>query len=88
MYYTYHLRDPPETLCLFGLFYEQKSITRELYEYSIKEAYADKKLMAKWKKQGNENLCFLRCIQTLDTNFGAHCWNGQVHILWLPGPPG
>lgn len=45
----------------------------ELYEYCIKEGYADKNLIAKWKKQGYENLCCLRCIQTRDTNFGTNC---------------
>uniref|UniRef100_A0A8C5VFP8 Protein BUD31 homolog n=1 Tax=Microcebus murinus TaxID=30608 RepID=A0A8C5VFP8_MICMU len=50
-----------------------KAISRELYEYCIKEGYADKNLTAKWKKQGYENLCCLRCIQTQDTNFGTNC---------------
>lgn len=45
----------------------------ELYDYCIKEGYADKNLIAKWKKQGYENLCCLRCIQTRDTNFGTNC---------------
>lgn len=45
----------------------------ELYDYCIKEGYADQNLIAKWKKQGYENLCCLRCIQTRDTNFGTNC---------------
>lgn len=49
------------------------SLLTELYEYCIKEGYADKNLIAKWKKQGYENLCCLRCIQTRDTNFGTNC---------------
>lgn len=49
------------------------SVVAELYEYCIKEGYADKNLIAKWKKQGYENLCCLRCIQTRDTNFGTNC---------------
>lgn len=48
-------------------------VLTELYEYCIKEGYADKNLIAKWKKQGYENLCCLRCIQTRDTNFGTNC---------------
>lgn len=48
-------------------------LVTELYEYCIKEGYADKNLIAKWKKQGYENLCCLRCIQTRDTNFGTNC---------------
>ena len=45
----------------------------ELYEYCIKEKIADGNLIAKWKKQGYENLCCLRCIQTRDTNFSTNC---------------
>lgn len=37
------------------------------------ENIADKNLIAKWKKQGYESLCCLRCIQTRDTNFGTNC---------------
>ncbi|XP_057603470.1 protein BUD31 homolog isoform X3 [Hippopotamus amphibius kiboko] len=50
-----------------------QKMREELYEYCIKEGYADKNLIAKWKKQGYENLCCLRCIQTRDTNFGTNC---------------
>ena len=45
----------------------------ELYNYCLKENIADQNLIAKWKKQGYENLCCLRCIQTRDTNFGTNC---------------
>uniref|UniRef100_A0A8D2J3A9 Protein BUD31 homolog n=1 Tax=Varanus komodoensis TaxID=61221 RepID=A0A8D2J3A9_VARKO len=62
-----------KTRYIFDLFYKRKAISRELYEYCIKEGYADKNLIAKWKKQGYENLCCLRCIQTRDTNFGTNC---------------
>ncbi len=45
----------------------------ELYDYCLKEKIADGNLIAKWKKQGYENLCCLRCIQTRDTNFATNC---------------
>ena len=45
----------------------------DLYEYCLREKIADQNLIAKWKKQGYENLCCLRCIQVRDTNFGANC---------------
>ncbi|CAO2630559.1 Protein BUD31 homolog [Lemmus lemmus] len=51
-----------KTRYIFDLFYKRKAISRELYEYCIKEGYADK-----------NNLCCLRCIQTRDTNFGTNC---------------
>ena len=45
----------------------------ELYDYCMKNKIADQNLIAKWKKQGYENLCCLRCIQTRDTNFATNC---------------
>lgn len=45
----------------------------ELYEYCLENKLADATLIAKWKKQGYENLCCLRCIQSRDTNFGTNC---------------
>uniref|UniRef100_T1IPB7 Protein BUD31 homolog n=1 Tax=Strigamia maritima TaxID=126957 RepID=T1IPB7_STRMM len=61
------------TRYIYDLFYRRKAISRELYDYCIKENIADKNLIAKWKKQGYENLCCLQCIQTRDTNFGTNC---------------
>jgi len=58
---------------IFDLFYKRKAISRELYDYCIKQRIADQALIAKWKKQGYENLCCLRCIQVRDTNFGTNC---------------
>lgn len=53
--------------------YSSFLLLSELYEYCLKENIADKNLIAKWKKQGYENLCCLRCIQARDTNFGTNC---------------
>lgn len=58
---------------IYDLFYRRKAISRELYDYCLKEKIADGNLIAKWKKSGYENLCCLRCIQTRDTNFGTNC---------------
>eukprot|EP00095_Tigriopus_kingsejongensis_P009219 maker-scaffold1882_size25737-snap-gene-0.10 protein:Tk09219 transcript:maker-scaffold1882_size25737-snap-gene-0.10-mRNA-1 annotation:"bud31 homolog" len=58
---------------IFDLFYRRKAISRELYDYCVKNKIADGNLIAKWKKQGYENLCCLRCIQTRDTNFATNC---------------
>lgn len=53
--------------------YKRKAISKELYDYCLKENIADRFLIAKWKKQGFENLCCLRCVQPRDTNFGTMC---------------
>ncbi|ERF68354.1 hypothetical protein EPUS_06770 [Endocarpon pusillum Z07020] len=44
-----------------------------LYEYLLKNNYADAALIAKWKKQGYEKLCCVKCIQTKETNFSSTC---------------
>jgi len=58
---------------IFELFYRKKAISRELYEFCLREGYADANLIAKWKKSGYEKLCCLRCIQTRDHNFATTC---------------
>ena len=60
IYDLYYNRDPP-------------AISKQLYDWLLKNGYADPNLIAKWKKQGYEKLCCLRCIQTKETNFNASC---------------
>ena len=48
-------------------------ISRELYEYCLREGHADAALIAKWKKQGYERLCCLQCVQTRDHQFATTC---------------
>lgn len=62
-----------KTRYIFDLFDKRKARSKEFFEYCIKEGYAYKNLISKWKKQGYENLCCLCCIQTRDTNFGTNC---------------
>uniref|UniRef100_G3UCN1 BUD31 homolog n=1 Tax=Loxodonta africana TaxID=9785 RepID=G3UCN1_LOXAF len=76
---------------IFGIHHhqshKQKTINRELYKYCIKEGYPDNNLMAKWKKQGYENLRCLCCVQTRDTNFGTNriCWvlKSKLEPCWV-----
>ncbi|OQV19229.1 Protein BUD31-like protein [Hypsibius exemplaris] len=58
---------------IYDLYYKRQAISKDLFDYCIKEKIADQNLVAKWKKSGFENLCCLRCIQTRDTNFGTNC---------------
>ncbi|RUS15682.1 G10 protein [Endogone sp. FLAS-F59071] len=58
---------------IYDLYYIRKAIDRPLYDYCLKNGYADANLIAKWKKAGFEKLCCLRCIQAKDTNFGTTC---------------
>lgn len=58
---------------IYELYYKKKVISKELYDYCLKNRYADGLLIAKWKKQGYENLCCLKCIQQVETNNGGTC---------------
>lgn len=58
---------------IYEMFYKRKEITRELYEFCLREGYADANLIAKWKRSGYERLCCLRCVQPKDHNFGTVC---------------
>ncbi|KAJ5530132.1 G10 protein [Penicillium freii] len=58
---------------VYELYYEKEAISKELYDFLLKNKYADANLIAKWKKQGYEKLCCLRCVQTKETNFNSTC---------------
>ena len=58
---------------VYELFYKKKEISRELYEFCLREKWADAALIAKWKKSGFERLCCVQCIQKGDSAFGKGC---------------
>ncbi|KAG8758511.1 hypothetical protein FRC12_009984 [Ceratobasidium sp. 428] len=59
---------------IYELYYKREAISKELYDWLLKEGYADANLIAKWKKTGYEKLCCVRCIQTRDMNYqGSTC---------------
>jgi len=58
---------------VYEMFYKKRSISRDVYNFCLREGYADANLIAKWKKAGYERLCCLRCVQSRDTNFGTAC---------------
>lgn len=63
----------PGSRYIYDLYYTKSAISKPLYDYLLKNAYADAALMAKWKKQGYEKLCCVKCIQTKETNFSSTC---------------
>ncbi|CDY57058.1 BnaC03g64390D [Brassica napus] len=58
---------------VYDLYYRRDEISKELYEFCLDQGYADRSLIAKWKKSGYERLCCLRCIQPRDHNYGTTC---------------
>lgn len=54
-------------------YYVNETMTKECYDYAVKQGHADPALIAKWRKAGYERLCCLRCIQPKDSQFGSTC---------------
>lgn len=42
---------------IYDLYYEKEAISKQLYDWLLKNGYADANLIAKWKKQGYEKVC-------------------------------
>lgn len=41
---------------VYELYYDKEAISKQLYEWLLKNGYADANLIAKWKKQGYEKV--------------------------------
>lgn len=41
---------------IYELYYDKEAISKQLYEWLLKNGYADANLIAKWKKQGYEKV--------------------------------
>ncbi|KAI9830999.1 MAG: hypothetical protein M1826_004116 [Phylliscum demangeonii] len=50
---------------IYELYYLKEAISQTLYDWLLKNGYADGDLIAKWKRQGYE--------KTAETNFSATC---------------
>jgi bud site selection protein 31 len=61
------------SLYIYELYYKRKAISKELYDWCVKQGHADVNLIGKWRKTGYEGLCCLQCVQTRDTDFGTTC---------------
>lgn len=47
----------PGSRYVYELYYEKEAISKQLYDWLLKNGYADASLIAKWKKQGYEKVC-------------------------------
>ena len=52
---------------IYDLYYEKEAISKQLYDYLLKNGYADAMLIAKWKKQGYEKVYISSCSPSLST---------------------
>ena len=53
------MRSPTGSRYIYDLYYEKEAISKQLYDWLLKNNYADANLIAKWKKQGYEKVGFL-----------------------------
>ena len=58
---------------VFNVFYKEKRISKDLFEWLVKQGYADMALIAKWRKSGFEFLCCLQCASAGEHNKGGSC---------------
>jgi bud site selection protein 31 len=56
---------------VYDMFYVYHRISREVYEYCIKNKIVDAALIAKWKKPGYERLCSTYVINPRNYKFGT-----------------
>ena len=56
---------------IYDMYYKQQKISRDLYEFLVREKVVDASLISKWRKPGYEILCSMSAIQKSGTNFGT-----------------
>lgn len=59
---------------IYDLYYEKEAISKQLYDWLLKRNYADAMLIAKWKKQGYENV-------RLQSSVHGHTLTGLLALL-------
>lgn len=58
---------------IYEMYYKKRLISKELFDFCVKEKIADGALISKWRKNGYEKLCCMRCISNIEHNFGGKC---------------
>lgn len=56
------------------MYYEKEAISKQLYDWLLKNGYADANLIAKWKKQGYEKVRIIVCdwgIKLMGNSYAA-----------------
>ena len=56
---------------IYDLYYKQQKVSRELYEFLVREKIVDAALISKWRKPGYEILCSMTAIDKANSNFGT-----------------
>lgn len=58
---------------IYDLYYEKEAISKGLYDWLLKNGYADAMLIAKWKKMGYEKVCVYWGGVGIRANAGNSC---------------
>lgn len=60
---------------IYDLMYQRKVMSKDLFDWCVREKVADGALISKWRKPGYEILCSMLAIQKGNHNFGttSHC---------------
>ncbi|OHT02488.1 G10 protein [Tritrichomonas foetus] len=57
---------------VFEMYWRQKSMSKDLYEWILKNNYADRDLINAWRRPGYDRLCCVACISK-NTDHGGVC---------------
>lgn len=57
---------------IYDLYYEKEAISKQLYDWLLKNKYADANLIAKWKKQGYEKVFSFTSLSLLFFKLTVH----------------
>jgi len=69
---------------VYGLYYEKEAISKQLYEWLLKNGYADAMLIAKWKKTGYEKVCYVH-FSYLEIVVSKDLFKFVLHVLMMLG---
>lgn len=57
---------------IFEIYWKQKKISKQLYDWILNNGYADRELINAWRKPGYDRLCCVACISK-NTDHGGVC---------------
>jgi len=72
---------------VYDLYYEKEAISKQLYEWLLKNGYADAMLIAKWKKTGYENVSTATPVSLSWYNMLTFANSSAVSAAFRPRKP-
>ncbi|GAQ45336.1 Component of the SF3b subcomplex of the U2 snRNP [Aspergillus tubingensis] len=69
---------------VYDLYYEKEAISKQLYEWLLKNNYADANLIAKWKKQGYEKVTIYPFSTSALPYISSFCHSSRDTTTSLP----